>query len=203
MTVAAVLLTALIVSACSAPVEKPDQTGFLSDYSRLELIDNDNLRYVGPRADEYERFIIDSVTILFQPDPENPVFSEKELKHLKEYVVRELTEQLTKGDDGYEVVTAPGPGVARIRIGLTEVDDTIGLLNVSIYTKISGLGLGGASVEGEVVDSVSGEQLAAAVRWGSGSRVLRAGYTHTGDAKIQISKWAHQLRKQLDELHGR
>ena len=67
------------------------------------------------------------------------------------------------------MVQEPGQGVARIRLGITEVDDTIGLLNVSTYTKITGAGLGGISLESEAVDSVTGEQLAAAVRWGSGS----------------------------------
>jgi len=145
--------------------------------------------------------MIDSVAILFERDPENPVFSDKELEDLKQHVVDALTRQLTR-DDGYAVVNEPGQGVARVRIGLAEVDDTIGLLNVSIYTKVTGLGLGGLSMEGEIVDSVTGEQIAAAIRWGSGSRVLRAGYTHTGDAKILIDRWAKQIRKQVDERHG-
>ena len=41
------------------------------------------------------------------------------------------------------------------------------------------------------------------VRWDSGSRITRAGYTHMGDAKIAIGHWAKEFRKQLDELHGR
>ena len=166
------------------------------------MIQNDNLRYVGERVSEYDGFIIDPIAILFERDPENQVFTDKEIENLKQHAIDELTKQLTK-DDGYAVVNEPGEGVARIRIGLVEVDDTIGILNVSIYTKVTGLGLGGASVEGEMVDSVTGEQIAAAIRWGSGSRVARAGYSHTGDAKIMFDKWAKQFRKQLDELHGR
>lgn len=201
-TLFTILLTALfILAGCAGPVEKPEQAGFLSDYSRLALMKNDNLRYVDERVSDYESFIIDPVAILFERDPVNPVFSDKELEDLTQYAVDELTQQLTK-NDGYAVVNEPGQGVARIRIGLAEVDDTIGLLNVSIYTKITGLGLGGLSIEGEIVDSVTGEQIAAAIRWGSGSRVLRAGYTHTGDAKILIDKWAKQIRKQVDERHG-
>jgi len=82
------------------------------------------------------------------------------------------------------------------------VDDTIGALNISIYTKITGAGLGGAAMEGEMVDSMTGEQIAAASRWGSGSRILRAGFTHTGDAKILMDRWAKDLRKSIDEAHG-
>lgn len=50
---------------------------------------------------------------------------------------------------------------------------------------------------------MTGEQLAAAVRWGSGSRVLRAGFTHTGDAKILFGKWAKDIRKSIDSAHGK
>ena len=45
-------------------------------------------------------------------------------------------------------------------------------------------------MEGELVDSVTGEQIGAVIRWGSGSRILRAGFTHIGDAKIVINRWA-------------
>lgn len=192
----------IILAGCAAPIDEPERAGFLSDYSKLELVEDDHLSYVGDRMGEYDSFIIDPVVVLFQRDPENPTFSDEEIEKLKAYVVKELTEQLTK-DDGYSVVTEPGPGVARLRIGLTEVEETIGVLNITIYTKITGLGLGGASAEGEMVDSVTGEQIAAMVRWGTGSRVLRAGLTPTGDAKIAIDKWAKHVRKLLDEQHDK
>ena len=57
-------------------------------------------------------------------------------------------------------------------------------------------------VEGEVVDSITGEQLAAAMRWGGGGRFGRAGYTKTGDAKIILTRWAKGWRKKLDKLNG-
>ena len=58
-------------------------------------------------------------------------------------------------------------------------------------------------MEGEMVDSVTGEQLAAAVQWGSGSRVLRAGFTKLGDAKLQISRWTKNMRKRIDFAHAK
>ena len=204
-TLFTIWLTAFfILASCAGPVDKPEKTGFLSDYSRLELMKDNNLRYVDESLSDYESFMIDPVAILFErdPDPEKRVFSDKELEDLNQYIVDKLTHQLTK-DDGYAIVNEPGQGVARIRIGLAEVDDTIGLLNVSIYTKITGLGLGGLAMEGEIVDSVTGEQIVAAIRWGSGSRVMRAGFTHTGDAKILIDRWTKQVRKQVDEQHGK
>jgi len=48
----------------------------------------------------------------------------------------EHTNELTK-DDVFSVGTEPRAGVVRMRIGLTEVEQSIGVLNVSIYTKIT------------------------------------------------------------------
>lgn len=201
-TTSALLASLFLLAGCAAPVEKPEHSGFLSDYSKLELKDEAHLAYLSDRAAEYSTFMIDPVAILFRRDPEDAVFTDEEIEELKQFVVDELKEHLSK-DDGYAIVSEAGPGVARIRAGITEVDKTIGVLNVSIYTKISGAGLGGASAEGELVDSVTGEQLGALVRWGSGSRIGRAGFTRMGDAKIVISNWAKELRKTFDELHGR
>jgi len=192
----------IVVAGCAAPIEEPERAGFLSDYSKLELVDDDHLSYVGDRMGEFDSFIIDPVVVLFRLDVEDRKFSDEEIEKFKAYVVKELTEQLTR-DDRYSVVTEPGPGVARFRLGLTEVEETIAVLNVSIYTKVTGLGLGGASAEGEMVDSVTGEQIAAMVRWGTGSRVLKAGLTRTGDAKIAIDKWTKDVRKLLDEHHNK
>ena len=197
-----ILLGLFVLAGCAAPVSEPERTGFLSDYSKLEMQEEDKISYTSDRITEYKSFIIDPIAILFERNPETQVFSDKEVEDLKQYIVKELTEQLTK-DGAYFVVTESGPGVGRIRLGLAEVDETIGFLNVSIYTKITGLGLGGLSSEGEMVDSVTGEQIAAYIRWGSGSRVMRAGYTRTGDAKLMINKWTREFRKELDALQGR
>ena len=201
-TVKTILVGLFLLAGCAAPVSQQEQTGFLSDYSKLELLEDGRIIYVNERAVEYESFIIDPIVILFERDEDYSEFTDEELVQLREYAVKELTEQLTKGY-GYSVVSEPGPGVGRFRFGITDVDDTIGVLNLSIYTKITGLGLGGIAAEGELVDSVTGEQLLAAIRWGSGSRVLRAGLTRTGDAKIAIDKWARDLRRIFDEKHGR
>ena len=202
VTVKTTLTALFVLAGCAAPVSQQEQTGFLSDYSKLELLEDGKINYVSDRTVEYESFIIDPVVILFERDEDYNEFTDKELEELKEYFVTELTGRLTK-DDAYSVVSVPGPGVARFRFGITDVDDTIGVLNLSIYTKITGLGLGGLAIEGELVDSVTGEQLMAAIRWGSGSRVLRAGLTHMGDAKIAVDKWARDVSKIIYELHGR
>ncbi len=192
----------ILLCACATSVSEQDQSGFLSDYSRLEKIDDNMLRFVDDSAGDISSFIIDPVVITFRQPPDEQVFTDEELSEITEYYDEAVIEALSK-DEGYPLVELPGPGVMRIRIGITNVEETIGVLNISIYTKITGLGLGGASFDGEIVDSVTGKQLAAVVRWGTGSRILKAGITHMGDAKIAIDRWAKDLRAQIDEVNAR
>jgi len=191
-----------VLAAGCATVQDPGQAGFLSDYSNLEEVDDNHLVYLSGNAGNYSKFIIEPVAMLYRQPEEKRIFSDEELEDLQVHFKTAVIEALTE-DDGYQVVEVAGPGTARLRIGITAVDDTIGALNVTIYTKITGAGLGGAAMEGEVVDSMTGEQIAAVSRWGSGSRILRAGFTHTGDAKILMNRWAKDLRKRLDDAHGR
>jgi len=190
------------IAAGCATVQDPGQAGFLSDYSGLEEIEENHLSYDSGNIGKYSKFIIEPVAMLYRQPEEKRIFDDEELEDLKVHFKTAVTEALTE-DDGYQVVEVAGPGTARLRIGITDVDDTIGALNITIYTKITGAGLGGAAMEGEALDSMTGEQIAAASRWGSGSRIARAGFTHTGDAKILMDRWAKDLRKRLDEAHGR
>ena len=183
-------------------MKKPTEAGFLSDYSKLEELSEGHLFYSAGKSGDYDKFIIDPVEILFTPDKDDPEFTEEDLQELQKHFRDKVVEEFTR-DGGYEIVSKPGPGTARIRMGITDVKKTIGALNVTIYTKVTGAGIGGASAEGEMVDSVTGEQLAAAIRWGGGSRVLRAGFTKMGDAKLAIDRWAEDLRDMMDKAHGR
>ena len=194
-----------IVSAMAAgcaTVQDPGRTGFLSDYSKLEEIEENHLVYDSGNFGDYSKFIIEPVAMLYRQPEDKRIFDDEELADLQAHFATKVRKALIE-DDGYQVVEANAPGTARLRIGITDVDDTIGVLNLSIYTKITGAGLGGAAMEGELVDSVTGEQIGAVIRWGSGSRILKAGFTHTGDAKIVINRWVKDLRERIDEVHGR
>ena len=190
------------MAAGCATVQDPGRTGFLSDYSKLKEIAENHLVYDSGNLGDYSKFIIEPVAMLYRQAKEKQVFTDEELENLQTHFATKVREALTE-DDGYQVVEANAPGTARLRIGITDVDDTIGVLNLSIYTKITGAGLGGAAMEGEMVDSVTGVQIVAVIRWGSGSRIGRAGFTHTGDAKIVINRWVKDLRERIDEVHGR
>lgn len=196
------VVTSLLLMSCAAPVQKQERAGFISDYSNLKETSGKALSYDGPELGLYSKFYVAPGELLFEPGEGDSMINKADLEELLTYFRGEMIEQISR-DDGYQVVDEPGEGVATIRWGLTAVDATIGALNISLATKITGAGLGGAAMEGEIIDSITGKQLAASVRWGSGSRVLRAGITKLGDAKIQADSWAKALRKRLDIAHGR
>lgn len=195
-----VFATALF--ACAAPVKEQEHAGFISDYSTLRKVKDSAYLYTGPRVKEYSLFMIEGPQMLFDNETADGErqFSDDELQELIAYFRVRLEKALTE-DDGYTIVDQPAPGVATIRLAITALDATVGALNITIYTKVTGAGLGGAAMEGEMVDSVTREQLAAAVQWGNGSRILRAGITKLGDAKLQINQWTANLRRRIDAAH--
>ena len=192
----------LACGGCAAPVVEQEHADFISDYSTLVRVNDSAYRYTSPSIRHYSKFLIEAPTILFERTVpvEQRHFSDVEIDDLKEYFRARLETALTI-DDGFTIVSEPGEGVARIRVAITAIDASVGALNVAIYTKVTGAGLGGAAMEGEIVDSLTGEQLAAAVQWGNGSRVLRAGLSKLGDAKLQINRWAKNLRQRIDSAH--
>ena len=52
------LVAILILAGCAAPIEEPEETGFLSDYSNLEMVEQGKIGYFGDRIAEDDRFII-------------------------------------------------------------------------------------------------------------------------------------------------
>lgn len=181
------------------------KTGFLKDYSKLEAhpdIDG-RFRYMDPNIDasKYSKFIVDPVAINLSEKGKEKKTDPKELKRLAKYFHQKITEELQKG---YQVVQSSGAGVARIRTSISEVDKTLPYLNVHPATKLMGGGLGGAGAEMELVDSVNGQTIAAAIDNQKGSRLsVGAGLTWYGHAEQVMENWAKDLKKWIDGVHGK
>jgi hypothetical protein len=67
---------------------------------------------------------------------------------------------------------------------------------------MTGLGIGGASMEAEVIDSQTGEQIGAVIQSQKGKRISMSGLKKWGDAKAVMDDWVKRFRKLLDEAHG-
>lgn len=184
-------------------------TGFLSDYSRLEAESDSSLRYLDkPVLVRYSSFIVHQVEVHFRAGAKaiekksKGKLTQQDMADLTNYFHSAIVKAIT--DAGYRVVYQPGPGVARIRTAITDMEETNVLLAAIPQTRlITGAGVGGASMEAEVVDSLSGRQLAAVVELKAGSRIPFTGLSQWGGAKAAIDEWAKRLRKRLEEAHGK
>ena len=144
--------------------------------------------------------VIDPVDVHFHSKAQGTDISSKELAELRQYMYAAIHNAIL---DHYSIVRRPGPRVARIRIALTDVEKSSPALNVIPHTKLMGAGLGGASMEGEVVDSITGEQIAAVVQSQKGKKLSLAGLSKWGDAKAVMDGWAQSFKERLDEARIR
>jgi hypothetical protein len=129
------------------------------------------------------------------------------LKEMTDYYQNALINAVK---DGYQVVGQPGPGVLWVRVAITDLKPSKPVSNtmssilpvgwvVAGTTKVAtddNLGTGEAATEIEVLDSMTGERLAAAVdRRQGGKMAFRGKWTDTKDA---FDFWAKRFRDRLD-----
>ena len=183
--------------------KRSSNVGYLSEYSTLTARSDVSFFYIAPNKaiGNYSKFIVDPVEIFFHVKSKaKDNVNQEDLTTLKNYMHSKIVEVL---EDGYEIVYRPGPGVARIRVALTDLKKSKPVMNVIPQTKLIGSGLGGASLEAEIIDSETGAQLGAVVESQLGQRLSLQGVTRWGDAKNVMDRWANRLRLLLDEEHGR
>ncbi len=196
-------LFALTQSGCGAG--EAASTGFLKDYSQLEPHPEveGRFRYINPNIDasKYNKFIVDPVAVNLSKEGKEENIDAEDMKKLAKYFRKQIAVELNKG---YQIVSRPGPGVARVRTSISEIDKTNPFLNIHPGTKLMGGGLGGAGAEMELVDSLTGQRIAAGIDNQEGSRLsMGAGLTWYGHAKEVMENWAKDLKKMVDKAHGK
>lgn len=202
----AVVCSVILIAAltgCSA--KQRANSGFLVDYSELKpspLVEG-AYAYRNPSFDlgKFDKFIIDPIGVHFAPDASGAAVDPKTLQEMTAYFRTKLIEGLSKN---YKVVDAAGDGTLRLRIALTDLQKSNPALNIHPATKLSGVGLGAASVEAEGLDTASGKRLFAFVHTRSGDRLsIVEGLEFWGHAKQAMDFWAAKLVERVDEAHGK
>jgi hypothetical protein len=155
------------------------------------------MAYRAPSLYSYRKFLIDPVVVHFAPKAKGSAIDPAGLKELTDYFNDNAIKELSKN---YQVVGKPGPGVLRIRVAITQISETIPILNIHPGTKLTGAGLGGASMEAEAIDTISGKRVAAVTETETGNRLsIVAGLSQLGHAKQVIDGWIERFVKRLDE----
>ncbi len=201
---AAVVLAALVVmlgaGGCSW------SGGFLSDYSGLtadrsgpERGPGAALQYFSSRAGDYERFIVEPVEIQFYKNRWGVRTDKAVLRDLANYTYDSVVGALVPE---YAIVSRKGPRIARIRVAVTNIDEDAFALRGLSDVALAGVGLGGAALEVEAIDSLTGEQIAAVVLPAKDGQFFLADLTHWGSAKTVVDAWTREFRGRVDRARG-
>ncbi|MGF1756472.1 DUF3313 domain-containing protein [Photobacterium sagamiensis] len=211
-----VMLFCVAVVACTSKIaEEKEFSGFLSDYSQLKSTKSFEeegapvLLWVSPVLPErsYTKVMIDPVVLYPAPQP-GPQIRSEVLTGIQVYLDKAVREEVGKK---YEIVDERGKDVVRVRAAITGVKTSVEDLAAYEYIPIA-LVLAGAStaagtrdelveifLEAEMIDSLSGEKLAAGIRKGLGEPV------ESDEAQVELENvrpvldtWAKSVVNFLD-----
>jgi len=191
---AVVILGLISLQGCAKPAGKTD---FLP--SQVELMpcpeSKEKLWWERPGFNwhSYKKVIIDPIAVVGDAAGGENVPERTEILELERYFQKSVTEKLAPE---FAVVREPGPGVLRIRTAITRVDRANPLLNaVTTAAVFIPLDMGGASIEVEFLDALTGERLAAMVESKSGTPLqLIASFNRYGHAENAMDDWASELK---------
>jgi len=185
----------LLLAACSSP---PRYSGFLGDYKgfKQSKIHANTYGWEKPGVDlrDYDDLMIDKVEVWLLPDSEGEKLDAETRKKVAAAFDRILRRTLAPY---YDVVERPGPNVMRMRIAITDIapagQDVEGGPDVSV---------GAASMELELIDSVSGERLGAAVDKIVGSYAGQRAPKEWRSVEGAFIEWANRILDYLDRHHA-
>jgi len=193
-------LVLLVLGGCGTPM--PAHSGFLGDYPHMRP----SPRISGAwgwwhprkRISDYLKIMIDPVTVFLHPQAQSRGVNPDELKELADYFRDQMASRILSSGK-YEIVHAAGPGVLRIRAAITDVQPSKVLLNVTPVVGATGVGVGGASMEAECLDTESGERILAVIATRKGDPFeVQEGSSKWGDTQAVLREWAQVLREALD-----
>lgn len=169
------------------------------------------LVFIDQNADfsKYSKVILEPVTVWHSSEMKLAEEDTAEIKALSDYLFAAVQRELSKN---YEMVSAAGPDVMRVRIALTEaIGANVAMNTASTIVPIgliasSGKKLatgshafvGKAAVELEILDSSTNERIAAAVDERAGSKNPIGG--KWADSEAAFDYWAERLDQRLQQL---
>jgi hypothetical protein len=212
----AAFLSLVLLTGCAAQkVTSYETSGFMGSYAGLKVGSEGqpNLVYLNPSANfkSYNKILIDHVVIYFNKDSKNKGVDPGELARLSEYFHKSLVRELKYQ---YTIVEQPGEGVLRIRTAITDVvpgkpvaNTLSSIIPIGVAINIikksttdTSLAVGQASIEMELLDSLTGERMAAAIdRREGGKQVVSGKWSAIEEA---FDNWAKKLHGFLNLRHA-
>jgi hypothetical protein len=204
-----------LTMAMGCATQKVSYSGFLTDYPVFEPGPEGGADFVymkeGADFGSYHKVMMDEVVFYFKKDSDYKGIHPSEIQELTEAFNRAFIDAL---NDAYPLTDTPGPDVMRVRVGITEIKTSkpgVGTVTTivpvglafSLIKKGAGggyTGIGSASMEAELFDSMSNERIGAAIDEAPGGKLDVGKLT---PAKEAFEFWAKRLKYFLDEAHGK
>lgn len=191
------------------------RSGFLGDYSQLKPApDRDGVELYIDRSVDYTRYtklLLDPVQVLATPAPGQPPPAPDAVARMSADFQQSLQRALAPT---YQVVTAPGPDVLRVRIAITNLQTVKPPTGASDFLPIKALynaGRAAAGTSPRLVEMTAemealapdGRRVVAATATRRGDKTLPQGEQITWAELQSISDyWAGNFRTRLDEMRG-
>lgn len=170
------------------------------DHTILDLV------FMKPGADlgAYDAILLDPVEISYQRTRDDYRLRAEDLERMQRYFHERVTRELER-DNGYRVVTEPGPRVLRARAAIVDVKINAPTRPPIGRDRTFVMSAGEMTLVVELRDSQSGEPLVrAGDRRNAREYLHRIGPVSTwNDVKVVFDFWATLFRDRLDALHGR
>ena len=210
------LLGVMLAAVAGCATKQAAYSGFLQNYPVFKPGPDGGADFVyikkGVDFGVYDKIMMDHVVLFFKDDSEYKGIHPEELQEISDAFHKAFVEAL--GND-YPIVKSPGPDVLRIRTAIIDVETSnpgvsavttvvpIGLAVSLVKKGTTGehTGVGSASMEAELLDSLTNERIGAAIDTESGGKF--DGLSKLGGAKAAFAFWAQRLKIFLDEAHGR
>jgi hypothetical protein len=214
---AALMVLAAVACAPSRQSRGPvAESGFLRNYSQLKPGKEGQMQlvYINHSVDwnHYTAAQFESVTLWPGKNGKLASLSPQDQQMLADRLYKAVYDAVSKE---IKMVKGPGPGVARLRVALTEAEPTNVPLNaiatvvpqLRLLSTIVGLSadtaltVGSATIEGDVTDSMTGERLAAFVDERVGQRSVQAFGTWS-QVQAAFDHWGQQMAQRLVQLRS-
>jgi hypothetical protein len=199
-----------------------NKSGFLGDnYSKLQPDPkNDNLLVYWGNENALKssnKFELVPVVVYLLPEAQQRGIDPEQLSKLAQYFTKSVKDELSKSGT-YQIVTAPGPSVLVLRLAITNLEPNGGMQNAAVKGAATAastavapgasmvvprISVGKVSIEGELVDSVSGNVIVAFMSSRQGRRYFSGlkAYQKWGDVEAAFRAWAKNFRLRLDAAH--
>ncbi len=210
-----------IVACCTLSMtiacakQQAKHSGFLENYPEFAPGREGGVDLVYLKEDvdfkKYYKVMLDHVVFYFKEDAEYKGIHPDKLNELSEAFHKSFVRALRPY---FNVVDKPGPDVMRIRMAVTDIipnKPALSAVTTVIPTALvysftqkavtgSHTGVGQASMEAEILDSLTNERIGAVIDTRAGDK--KDGLTEWGAVEAAFEFWGKKFRNWFDETHG-